>query len=415
MRNKLKVILLSILPGIFLLGFNIGTGSVTSMAKAGATYGMSLLWALLLSCLITYFLIVSYGRFTLITGKTAIEAFRKHIHPVVGIFFVIALGIEVTAGVISVMGITTDVVHVWSQEFIEGGLNKIGIALFFILLVCFVLWNGSSQLFERALAVVVAIMAAAFIMNNFIAFPPVKEVVRGMLPTKPVNTADNAFLVTASMVGTTIFSGIFIIRTSLVKEAGWTIKDLKLEKRDAFISAMLMFILSASVMAAAADTMYLKNIGLNEASQMIQLLEPIAGSASVNLFVVGIVAAGVSSLFPNIVLTPWLISDYKEVKKDMTTPVFRGLALTIAATGLIVPVFEANPIVIVLVSQALSALLLPGTVFCILYLSNRKDLMKDYKNKWGANILLILIFLFSLYISVLGFIGLAEQIFNYKM
>ena len=31
------------LPGIFLLGFNIGTGSVTAMAKAGATYGMSLL------------------------------------------------------------------------------------------------------------------------------------------------------------------------------------------------------------------------------------------------------------------------------------------------------------------------------------------------------------------------------------
>ena len=28
------------LPGIFLLGFNIGTGSVTAMAKAGATYGM---------------------------------------------------------------------------------------------------------------------------------------------------------------------------------------------------------------------------------------------------------------------------------------------------------------------------------------------------------------------------------------
>lgn len=42
------------LPGIFLLGFNTGMGSVTTMAKAGATYGMSLLWTVLISCAATY-------------------------------------------------------------------------------------------------------------------------------------------------------------------------------------------------------------------------------------------------------------------------------------------------------------------------------------------------------------------------
>ena len=38
-ENRLSKALALFLPGIFLLGFNIGTGSVTSMAKAGATYG----------------------------------------------------------------------------------------------------------------------------------------------------------------------------------------------------------------------------------------------------------------------------------------------------------------------------------------------------------------------------------------
>ena len=41
--NRLKSTLALFLPGIFLLGFNIGTGSVTTMATAGANYGMSLL------------------------------------------------------------------------------------------------------------------------------------------------------------------------------------------------------------------------------------------------------------------------------------------------------------------------------------------------------------------------------------
>ena len=38
--KKFSQYLALFLPGIFLLGFNIGTGSVTAMAKAGATYGM---------------------------------------------------------------------------------------------------------------------------------------------------------------------------------------------------------------------------------------------------------------------------------------------------------------------------------------------------------------------------------------
>lgn len=73
------------LPEIFLLGFNIGTGSVTSMAKAGATYGMSLLWTIVASCLATFLMIDLYSRYTLVTGETALQAFRKHIHPVMGI------------------------------------------------------------------------------------------------------------------------------------------------------------------------------------------------------------------------------------------------------------------------------------------------------------------------------------------
>ena len=38
-------------PGLFLIGYNIGTGSVTTMASAGSRWGMSLTWTVVLSCL----------------------------------------------------------------------------------------------------------------------------------------------------------------------------------------------------------------------------------------------------------------------------------------------------------------------------------------------------------------------------
>lgn len=50
--NNEKIIsaILSFGPGIFAIGYTIGTGSVTSMIVAGSTFGMDLSWVLLLSC-----------------------------------------------------------------------------------------------------------------------------------------------------------------------------------------------------------------------------------------------------------------------------------------------------------------------------------------------------------------------------
>jgi manganese transport protein len=170
-REKFTKALALILPGIFLLGFNIGTGSVTSMAKAGATYGMSLLWTIMASCLATFFMISIYGKFTLVTGETALQAFRKHIHPGVGIFFIVALTAGVSGSVMGVMGIVADICYEWSKTVIEGGISPIYFAAFFIALVYFIFWNGSTRFFERALAVIVAIMAASFLLNFFIMMP----------------------------------------------------------------------------------------------------------------------------------------------------------------------------------------------------------------------------------------------------
>ena len=105
LQSRFSKTLALFLPGIFLLGFNIGTGSVTAMAKAGATYGMSLLWTIVASCLATYFMILIYGRYTLVTGETALQAFRKHIHPAVGIFFIIAMTAGVSGGVMGVLSL----------------------------------------------------------------------------------------------------------------------------------------------------------------------------------------------------------------------------------------------------------------------------------------------------------------------
>ncbi|NOR76016.1 MAG: divalent metal cation transporter [Draconibacterium sp.] len=383
------------------------------MAKAGAEYGMSMLWTIIASCITTFFLINLYGKYTLATGETALQAFRKHIHPALGIFFIVALTAGVSGSVIGVMGIVADICFEWSKTVISGGISPIYFAGFFVSLVYFIFWNGKTQFFERALAVVVAIMAASFLLNFFIMMPPPIDILKGIIPGIPEvaeGKGNGPFIVIASMVGTTVFSGLFIIRTTLVKEAGWTIKDIKKQRNDAIFAVGMMFVISAAIMAAAAGTLYAEGLGLSNASQMITMLEPLAGKLATSIFAIGIVAAGVSSQFPNVLMLPWLLCDYNQSERKMTLPKYRIMVLAISLLGLIVPVFGAKPIFIMIVSQAFNSIILPVTIAAILYLGNRKDLMKKHKNSLGVNLFLVAVLIFSIITSTMGVKGVIQLI-----
>jgi Mn2+/Fe2+ NRAMP family transporter len=377
---------------------------------------MTLLWTIVASCLCTFFMINQYGRYTLITGETALEAFRKHIHPSVGIFFIAALTAGVCGSVMGVMGIVAEICYEWSKSLVMGGISPIYFASFFVTLVYFIFWNGRTQFFERSLAVIVAIMAACFLINFFLMMPPPLEIIKGLIPSIPLvpgdsGTASNgAYLVIASMVGTTVFSGLFIIRTTLVKEAGWTLVDYAKQRNDAAFSVVLMFVISASIMAAAAGTLHVEGVGLSKVSQMVSLLEPLAGPMAASIFAFGLVAAGVSSQIPNVLMLPWLLCDYTGAERNMTLGRYRLLVLLISLLGLVVPIFDARPVAVMIVSQAFNAVILPVTVACIFYLSNRKDLMQGYKNGLVANSIFGVIFLFSIFTSIVGIRGLWQML-----
>ncbi len=410
-RQKLARALALFLPGIFLLGFNLGTGSVTAMAKAGAEYGMVLLWTIVASCLCTFFMINLYGRYTLVTGETALEAFKKHIHPAVGMYFVAALTLGICGSVMGVMGIVAEICYEWSKTMVDGGIAPIYFAATFSALVFFIFWHGKTQFFERSLAVIVAIMSASFLINFFIMMPPPVDIVKGFFPSIPNVDPDKnggALLVIASMVGTTVFSGLFIIRTTLVKEAGWTVKDAKTQRNDAIVSVGLMFIISMAIMASAAGTLHAEGVGLSKASQMIALLEPLAGPLAASIFAIGIISAGVSSQFPNVLMLPWLICDYTGAERDMTLPRYRLMVFFISLLGLVVPLFGGRPVLVMIVSQAFNAVILPATVLCIFYLCNQSKLMGAHKNSLISNAVLTAILLFSLFTSFLALKGVVQ-------
>ena len=86
------------------------------------------------------------------------------------------------------------------------------------------------------------------------------------------------------------------------------------------------------------------------------------------------------------------------------------MALVISSLGLIVPIFNAKPIAIMVGSQAFGALLLPATVGCIFYIGNIKSLMGEHKFSKMTNIILSMIFVFSLIMSYMSVNGIMTKL-----
>jgi Mn2+/Fe2+ NRAMP family transporter len=131
-----------------------------------------------------------------------------------------------------------------------------------------------------------------------------------------------------------------------------------------------------------------------------------------SIFVIGIIAAAFSSLFPGYLLGPWLVYDYLDKPRNMSRTPVRLAVLGIALLGLIVPVFHGNPVVIMIASQAVSPILMPLLILFVFFLINNKKIIGEYKNPLILNIGLGLTFVFSLFMAYTAYIGLSGFLSN---
>lgn len=399
----------SIAPGLFLIGYNIGTGSITTMASSGAAYGMNLIWPLLLSCIFTYFLIMLFGRYTSLTGLTILTTFRKHFGVVVTGFVLVSLLISEWVSCMGVMGVVTQVVQEWSRPLTKSGngYSPIITALIFGAILYYLFWNGKHRVFEKVLAVFVGIMGLSFVMTMFMVIPDPQDVLEGLIPRIPKDS--DAMLIMSGMVGTTMGAILYVVRSILVQEKGWGSSDLKAERRDAIVSVSMMFILSVAVMAAAAGTLHPAGLKVNNAIDMVKLMEPLAGRFAISIFVGGIVAAGLSSLFPIVLLAPWLFADFNNKPRNMKSTSSRLLVLLGVLLGLVVPVFGGRPVMVMIISQAMAAIVTPLVLALMLWVYNKKSVMGNNTMSLRSNVSMGLILLFTMAMAVAGVIGLSAQ------
>jgi len=382
-------------PAIFMIGAVIGTGSVSSLVVAGAEHGMSLLWALLLSCLFFWVFINSVSRLTFASGKTFVLLTKEHFGKAAAFYIVLAVVISQFSSNIGVLGIVSEAFASWA------GVNFLLSSIFWSTLIYLIILVGKYSVFERVLIVFVTILGLSFLVNMILVHTSATSIAAGLIPAVPKGGA----MIAAAMVGTTLAGSVVVMRSFVVTDKGWTLEDLKHADKDAVVTGVLIFVISAVIMACSAATLHVQGLHVVKAIDKARILIPLVGKFAATLFVVGIIAAGLSSAFPNALVSIWTISDYFGLSRNGKALHFRVIAVFFCAAGLITPIFGGRPVLVQIISLAIQAIFLPLLVLFITILLNKESVAGKHKNSAFMNVMSMITFLFACFMAVQAIIG----------
>jgi Mn2+/Fe2+ NRAMP family transporter len=383
------------------------------MTVSGTRFGMQLLWVLFVSCLFSWALMEAYGRYYLVTGESALYAFKKHLKWGVPISILVIIGVTLGQwnALVGILGLTSNALYETLVIFIPG-LSEIAyqatlvIAIIIIVVMYSILLTGQFSIFEKLLTIFVTLMGLSFIISNFIVLPNPVEVAAGLIPSIPDHGDGNQMVV--AFVGTTMAAATFLSRPLFIQGKGWTKNDMKLQSRDAINASILIFVVCGSIMMVATSTLFHEGKTIEKVLDMVQTLTPIAGKFALAIFLLGTLSAGLSSIFPILMIFPLLVADYKTGQLDIKSTRFRVLTAIVCLIGLTVPLIGGNPIEIQILTQVFLVFVLPLVVLGIGILVNRPGLMGEHKAGWLLNSGLVLAFIFSVLISYQGIVVLLD-------
>ena len=411
--RKIIALVLSFGPGIFAIGYTIGTGSVTAMIVAGSQFGMQLLWVLLLSCIFSGVLMFAYGNYALITGETALYGFKKHLKygKLLAILIIIGITFGQWNSLMGILGISSNIIFEILAMNFEGlkpyKYETVLITATIIIVIFYLLMLvGKYTFFEKILVIFVTLMGLSFVLSLYFVQPLTIDVVTGLIPTIP--EVPGGKMLVAAFVGTTMASATFLSRPLFVKGKGWTIDNLQQQKKDSITAAVLIFIISGAIMAVACGALFHEGKVVTQVLDMANTLEPVAGKWAVSIFFFGALSAGLSSIFPCLLIAPLLIADYQSGTLDTTSRQFRIITAVACVVALIGPAFGANPIEIQILSQVFNVFVLPLVVLGIILMLSNKKIMKDYKTSLAVYIGMYAALFFSLVISYNGILALLD-------
>ena len=387
-------------PGVLIAAAFIGPGTVTLCTIAGASFGYSLIWAIVLSTFATIVLQEMSLRIGLVTRMNLAEVLRTSIKSILLNRLIILLIISsiiigntaYEAG--NITGASLGISAIINYE----SINYIPV---FIGLIAFViLYQGDYKILERSLVLLVIIMSVSFFITAIMTKPDITNLLNGIFKPK-VNSSN--LIVVLGLIGTTVVPYNIFLHSSLVSEKWNSIDKLKVARIESFISILLGGLVSLSIIITAASV---SNQNVTGVIDLAKGLEPLYGKFAIYFLGLGLFASGITSSITAPLAAAYVAKSCFGWNNSLKSNRFRLVWIFILITGVIVSMININPIEIIKFAQFSNSLLLPIIAITLLWLINDKNIISSKYNYKYQNIFGFFIVIISLILGIKGLIFL---------
>ncbi len=391
--KKIKEKLSSLGPGSVVAAAFIGPGTITMCSIAGAQFGYSLVWALIISILITLVIQSTVVRISIVSAKPLskllINQFGNKYLKFLSIFLLISAifvgNAAYEAGNIS--GSVLGLELIFNDELDVFGLN--GYVILTGLIAFLIIFFGNNKFLERILISLVLIMSISFIFTVFLVGVDLGELIS---PSNFFKIPEGSLLIIAGLIGTTVVPYNIFLHAALVNEKWDSKNDLKDAGFDTVFSILIGGIISLCILLTAAG---LDKSNIASAIDLANNLEPLYGSFSKFVLAIGLFSAGLTSSITAPLAAAYVVNGCLDLGLNRKSLVFKLIALLVLLIGLFSSFFQINSIEIIKFAQITNGILLPLVVIFLFVLANNKFLVSKTNNLF-QNIISFLVVVFCL-------------------
>ena len=376
-------------PGMLVAAAFIGPGTVTTASIAGANFGFVLMWALLLSIIVTFVLQEMSSRLGIVSGLGLSEALRSSINNHFLKVFLMIL-------IVSALGIGNAAFEVGNITGAAIGLSQISSlsisssVLIVGILVLILLGTRIFKMLEQILTVLVVIMSLLFLLTMITIEIDYSKLLRGLFI--PTVTASSLLTIMA-LIGTTVVPYNLFLHADASKRK-W--KDQELNQAlnnsrvDTAISIGLGGLITLAIMSTSAVAFFGSSMEISS-ENLARQLEPILGSYSSYIFNFGLFVAGITSAVTAPLAASIAVTEALGWKNDPSSFRFKLVWIIILLIGVLFAYFGTKPLQAILFAQATNALLLPFLALFLFYVVNNSRLMGSHKNTITINMIALII------------------------
>ena len=401
-------------PGAVVAAAFIGPGTVTTCTVSGASYGYTLLWALLFSTISVIILQSMASKLGIVKQVGLGEALREKYTGkgarillailVIGAVFIGNVAYEtgnISGGILGLQAIMPDT-------------SKIMWAIIVFAIAAGLLLSGKYEVVEKVLTALVVLMGILFLITAIAVKPNWGEVLKGLFVPR-VPQMNRAWFYVTGLIGTTVVPyNIYLHASSSAKKWGHEgdkDESLKTSLTDSILSIGLGGIISMCIVITAAvcyDGSGTAAIANGKA--MAEQLKPLLGSWATAAFGIGLFAAGMSSAITAPLAAAFASSGILGWGEDMKKKRFIAIWAIVLLFGLVaVCTLGASPTEIILFAQAANAFLLPVSAILLMIVCNDKKYMDGHHNGTLINILGVIVVALTLLIAFKNMTGFTES------